>query len=163
MCGKCPQCIVICFDWEALGKYSVVTVHWQMPTIQLTAANVYSASWYVLIGKPADKNLNGLGRSLSTIHCTALEWTAMHNAQCTMQYCTAVHCQRLQIHCTVYSLQWSVVGEVDSMGLKGAIERLLRRRNADSGQRIQAKWGEEEMTRSRRRKRRRRRRRNSSS
>ena len=30
------------------------------------------------------------------------------------------------------------VVEVDSMGLKGAIERLLRRRNADTGQRIEA-------------------------
>ena len=39
--------------------------------------------------------------------------------------------------CSVHIVHFTVV-EVDSMGLKGAIERLLRRRNADTGQRIEA-------------------------
>ena len=51
-----------------------------------------------------------------------------------MVHTTILHCQRLE-----FDAEYTVVGEVDSMGLKGAIERLLRRRNADTGQRIEAK------------------------
>ena len=49
-----------------------------------------------------------------------------------------VYSVQCSTHCTaVQNVHFTVV-EVDSMGLKGAIERLLRRRNADTGQRIEA-------------------------
>ena len=56
---------------------------------------------------------------------TVYKQSRVYNVQCST-HCPAVH----SVHFTVV--------EVDSMGLKGAIERLLRRRNADTGQRIEA-------------------------
>ena len=61
----------------------------------------------------------------SLIVYTVYKQSRVYNVQCST-HCPAVH----SVHFTVV--------EVDSMGLKGAIERLLRRRNADTGQRIKA-------------------------
>ena len=66
---------------EAPDVWHTVPVHCDVFWSVREGAHVYSASWYVLIGKPADKNLNGLGRSLSTLHsCTTLDYIGQHKA-----------------------------------------------------------------------------------
>ena len=76
-----------------------------------------------------------------------LNYSALYSGWCGgLNWCMIVYTVHIQlvvstVHSalfTVLSSLCSVVGEVDSMGLKGAIERLLRRRNADTGQRIEA-------------------------